>query len=179
MKKILLTSLLSLFILNAYSQIDIDKVEEDGSRIITTKSQYFNGNEKVALACLIDPNGNNTYVLLLTIDKMEISKGRKLLLKFKDDSIMELNNRKEIGPADYKYYVVLGSTIYFVFPEYPLTEEEVIKITKGEVVKIRLENNKEHIDLKVKNNKFSRKIKESHENIISEKNRKNGIYDGF
>ena len=60
--------------------------------------------------------------------------------------------------------------MYFVFPEYPLTEEEVIKITKGEVVKIRLENNKEHIDLKVKNNKFSRKIKECHENIISDHN---------
>ena len=173
-----MTIFLSLFIINVYAQIAIDKVEKDGSRTIITKEKWINGNESASIGCIISPDGKNSvYVLIMKVHKMEIDEGRKLLLKFKDESIMELKNRKKIGPLDYVWWSYLTSRICSVLPEYVLMEEDIDKIIQNDVVKMRLENNIEYIDLKCK--KFSKVIKEQYESINSVKSKKNGIYDGF
>ena len=43
----------------------------------------------------------------MKVHKMEIDEGRKLLLKFKDESIMELKNRKKNGALREECSVVI------------------------------------------------------------------------
>lgn len=165
----------------AFAQIKADKVEEDGSRwIVTDNNNLYVGWDKSAgfnLSYSLKANGEETYEITLCLDegKMQFEKGRKLLIKFKDGSIMELKNNKKIGPTDYKYL----SKSYLTYPQYSVTEEEIQKIINGEATKIRVENDMEFFDRDIKKNKFSKGLKNAFEAIKAKKETKNDIYEGF
>lgn len=185
MKRYLIFILGLLFTTSAFSQIAIDKVEEDGSRIIITGAQNIYTrlvNAAAIRVCFIKTSeDDHLYSIRLTLNegKMQFDKGRKLLLKFADDSIMELENTKEIGPADYEYSVTSAGTYYFTFPEYEVTEEDIEKIIEGQVVKIRVENNIGFFDRDIKKNKFSKALKKLYDAINAKKETKNDVYQNF
>lgn len=185
MKKLLFLAVCLFSTTIAFSQISADKVEEDGSRWIVTKNSniYTGWNNAAALnlTYILAVNGEETYEITLCLNegKMQFEEGRKLLIKFKDDSMMELKNNRKIGPADYKYNVTSTGTDYYTFPQYPITEEEIKKIIAGEVIKIRVENDIEFFDRNIKKNKFSKGIKTAYEAIKAKKETKNDVYEGF
>lgn len=94
-------------ITSAYAQINKDKVEEDGSRVILSDSKNLYRKMASAagfyLAYVLDAQGNEEWSLEVKLNegKYQIAVGRKLLIKSDDGSVMELQNSKEIGPADY------------------------------------------------------------------------------
>ena len=185
MKEILLLAVCFISSSIAFAQISADKVEEDGSRwIVTENSNLYTGWTNAAsfnLSYSLKVNGEETYEITLCFNegKMQFEKGRKLLIKFKDSSILELINNKEIGPTDYKYKTSPTGTSYFTFPRYSVTEEDINKIIDGEVVKIRVENDIEYFDRDIKKNKFSKGLKRAYEAIKAKKETKNDVYEGF
>lgn len=185
MKKLLVLFLGFFISTNVFSQISVDKVEEDGTRSIITESEkLYTGWSNAAgirLAYYESPNSEPIYQILLTLNEglMQFDLGRKLLLKFKDGSVLELVNVKKIGPADYEYSVSSSGTSYYTFPKYSVTEEQIDKIIKGEVVKIRIENNIEHFDRNIKKNKFSKNLESMYKAIKSKKETNNDVYQNF
>lgn len=185
MKKYLLVVFCLLLSVSVFSQIRVDKVEEDGSRfIITDNSNIYTAWSSAAamnLSYTLTASGDENYQITLCLNegKMQFDEGRKLLIKFKDNSIMELINCDHIGPADYKYSVNKYSTSYFTFPKYNVTVDEIQKIASGEVVKIRIENNIEYFDREIKKNKFSKAVKNAFDAINTRKTVKNDVYEGF
>jgi hypothetical protein len=185
MKKFILLTLCFVTCSIAFAQIDVDKVEDDGSRLIV--GEYYNlytgltNTASFKLSCNILVNGEETYNIILCLNegKMQFNEGRKLLIKFKDGSVMELKNNKEIGPADYEIVQPLKSVHYITYPRYSVTEEEIQKIIDGEVVKVRIENNIDFIDRNIKKNKFSDGIKKSFAAIKAKKETQNDLYEGF
>lgn len=167
-----------------FSQIRIDKVEEDGSRvIISDESNIYTGWTNAAAMSLsyMFTDGLEVYSITLCLNegKMQFEKGRKLLLKFKDNTTMELVNRDHIGPADYEYRVTSVGTDYYTYPKYSVSVEDIQKIINGEVVKIRIENDIEFFDRDIKKNKFSKALKKAFDAISSRKTVKNDVYEGF
>jgi hypothetical protein len=185
MKKFLLFAVCFICSSIAFAQISADKVEEDGSRwILTENSNLYTGWTNAAafnLSYTLKVNGEETYEITLCLNegKMQFEEGRKLLIKFKDGSMMELKNNRKIGPADYKYNVTSTGTDYFTFPQYSITEEEIQKIIDGEAIKIRIENDVEFFDRTIKKNKFSKGMKKAYEAIKAKKGTKNDVYEGF
>lgn len=186
MKKILFLFLLALYSINSLSQVTVNKVEQDGSRIILTEEFRIYDYKLTScgfarLNCVIDSNGEENYFLGLTLNEgiMTFNKGRKLLLKFQDDSIMELENIEEIELTDNKLEQSLSHSFYLVYPEYPVTKEQIQNIINNEIVKIRIENNSEYFDRNIKKNKFSKGIKSAYEDIQEKKLTKKDIYEGF
>ena len=174
-----------LISVNLFSQIEIDKVEGNGSRFIITKHKNiyteWTSAAAMSLSYMLTSGGDENYQISLCLNegKMQFDKGRKLLIKFKDNSIMELVNSVHIGPADYKVDITRFGTDYYTYPTYNVSVEDIQKIINGEVVKIRVENNLEFFDRNIKKNKFSTVIKNAFEAINSRKTVKNDVYEGF
>lgn len=185
MKKFLLLAVCVISSTIAFAQIKADKVEEDGSRwIVTDNTNLYTGWTNAAafnLSYSLKVNGEESYEITLCLNegKMQFEEGRKLLIKFKDGSMMELKNNQKIGPADYKYQTSSSGTSYFTFPHYSVTEEEIQKIIDGEAIKIRVENDIEFFDRDIKKNKFSKGLKNAYEAIKAKKETKNDVYEGF
>ena len=186
MKKLLICAICIIASYSSFAQIYIDKVEEDGSRVIVSSSHnIYTGLTNAAAAALmyisLPEQDHEQFEISVTLNegKMQFDVGRKLLLKFKDDSVMELSNTKEIGIADYTYRVGNTGTSYFTNPTYLVSEEQLIKIINGEVIKIRIENNIEYFDRTIKKNKFSKAVQKSYEAILSKRQTKNDVYTNF
>lgn len=186
MKKLLFFMLgLFFYSTSVFSQIAVDKVEEDGSRyIIATSELLYRGWDYSAgfrLSYIELPDSDPIYTLSVNLNegKMQFDKGRKLLLKFKDDSILELENIEEIGPGDYEFEVTSAGTNYYTFPKYKITEEDIEKIIAGQVVKIRVENNIEFFDREIKKNRVSKGLKSMYDAIKAKRETKNDVYQGF
>ena len=92
---------------------------------------------------------------------------------------MELENANEIGIIDNKLEHSRTTSYYLVYPQYPVNEEQLDKIINNEVIKLRIENDIEHLDRNIKSNKFSKGIKAAYEDIQKKKQTKNDIYEGF
>ena len=122
------------------------------------------------------------YCITLTLNEgqMTIAKGRKLLLKFKDESVMELENVREIELIDNKLEHSRTTSYYLVYPQYVVTEEQLDKIMNNEVIKLRIENNVEFLDRTIKKNRFSQGIKKAYEDIQNQlKSTNNSLYENF
>ena len=182
-------------------KIETDKQYEDGRRHISTKSVSFantgmRGKVYPTICWLrksIWDNGTS-YTLVFDITregKTLIGEGSRLLLKFDDDSIIELtinnkvdglSNEPKVGRSVYGGGTVY--TYYICHPSYSLTEQQIQKIISQEVVKIRMEINtgEGYVDVGTDNTKglyFSDTLRECY-NAISEKEKQsNGLYDGF
>lgn len=166
------------FSCSVFSQIQ--KIDEKSNRRFAAKAErLYNGNPINGMAYfrLVYtelPDNNSFYQIEVIFDegKLQFHEGAKLLLKLKDDSILELQNTKEIKPVDNE---VLLSHVY-VSPLYNVTEEDLKKIIAGEVVKIRVEHSSGFFDRRIKKNKFSKGLKTMYENSRSGKH---DVYQKF
>lgn len=189
MKKFFLFFVLlqGIMTLNAQT-LSVDKVENDGSRILISNeysiysrmgltTTYFT---KFRLGCISSQNGKQ-YQLHMNISegKLQIEKGRKILFKFDDGSILELSNIERIGPADYTYSVSQYGTTYYVHPTYSITEEQIQQIINGKVVKVRIEHDVDVVDKEIKKNKFAKHLKEAYDSILTALQTNKDIYTGF
>ncbi|MCD7713692.1 MAG: hypothetical protein LUI08_01985 [Prevotella sp.] len=163
----------------------MDKAEADGTRNIATSSatlyQSMFSAASFQLGCIAQDDGEIIYILYFTLDegKMQIDKGRKLLIKLENDSIVELESATKIGPADYTFDVDRGVTSYYVKPLYIISEEDIENICKGNAKKIRIENNIGNIDREIKKNNFSTKLEKMYAVIKEALSEKKDVYSGF
>lgn len=83
-------------------------------------------------------------------------------------SILELENKTEIGSIDYTFYSNQFGSGYYVYPIYHLSEVDLKKITNNNVIKIRIETDLDELDKKIKNRKLTDGIVKSL-NLIKER----------
>ena len=163
----------------------LDKQEEDGSRIIISSAANLYTKFTTAagfnLSTTIMPSGTQFWWLDITLNegKGQIEKGRLLLIKFDDDSVMELNNDKHIGAADYTYQVTKYGTNYYLHPCYPLTVEQLNKLRTANVVKVRIEHDTGHFDREINTKKFNKGINRMYDEIQMRMSVSNNVRDGF
>lgn len=182
-------------------KVETDKQYEDGRRHISTKSVSFantgmRGKVYPTICWLrksIWDNGTS-YTLVFDImreGKTLIGEGSRLLLKFDDDSIIELtinnkvdglSNEPNVGRSVYGGGMVY--TYYICHPSYSLTEQQIQKIISQEVVKIRMEINtgEGYVDVGTDNTKglyFSDTLRECFNAIAEKEKQSNGLHDGF
>lgn len=183
----------NLAIENAFGQsVAVDKYSvEDSTRILVSNSKFLyqtiSNSTMFSLGCVVTPSGRKLWSLHLRIEeyKMTISQGRKFLIKFDDGTVMQLENHTEIGPADYDYKVTSSGTKYSVSPNYVITEDQIMQIIKGNVVKVRIENNTGYIDremrgfTKKKPSKFPEYLNEMYQNIQQALSSERKITDDF
>ncbi len=188
MKRILMFSLITwcaVTYINAQKLL-VDKVEDDGSRSIITKSKYlynnFNDAALIQLGCFKFSERGEQYIqfyLYITLDDeiMQIDIGRKLLIKFSDGSIMELRNCREASPIN--YHVTWFGTNCYLQPKYILTENQLREIISNDAIKLRIENNKGYIDKQVKKNRLSKLLGSMYKDIQKALSVQKDIYSDF
>ena len=120
-----------------FSQVFSDKIAEDGSRMIVTHTNLLGIMEGpqifYGLYDYITPEDVDNYEIYLRLPpsyKKSISKGRKLLLKFEDDTIMELESN-EFHSAQ---------SIHHEDVRYNVKEEDLNKMLTVKVIRVRIEN---------------------------------------
>ncbi len=166
--------------------VSIDKIENDGSRSIVSdiNNLYAEWTSAAAfrLSCLITSTHDTTFILMVTLNegKLTIDKGRKMLIKFEDNTIMELSNISKIGPTDYDYNVTRYGTDYYVYPDYKLTVNQINELMTKKAVKVRIEHDLGEIDRELSGqNKLGKGITAEYESIIEALNTKKNIYSNF
>ena len=195
MKKILLSMVITIAAMQlSAQQIVVDKVEENGTRLIVTQKVYsgYPGIYVGLSSYRVKIGQSDTTVYKLSIrygsqNKRQISVGRKLLLKLSDNNIITLENAEEIGATDYTSELVQPGTyyermVYYVFPDYDITESQISQICKNEVIKIRLEYNSGEYTIeetKRKKNKFATVIRNAYSEIQETYKTEKDIYTDF
>lgn len=196
MKKILFVLVMSLMCLNIQAQVDEPLIEEDeqdsSSRKILTNYVYFaKGDSKEECLGLsyyhyMLDNGKSIdqyaiSILRTSIVRMMLDKGRKLLLKFNNDSILSLKTSTAVKPYNNVYFRTFDC--YRVLYTYYATEDELKEIMNNKVCKIRIEENEGFTDMTpTEYNKqfdFSGIIWECFNLIESKKKSPNSVYDNF
>lgn len=157
----------------------IDKVDGNGERTMQTNySKLYTKmttGASIALGCVVKES-DTTYMLCLRLSEYgkTMEKGRKLLIKLDDNSIITLVNVNNIGSSDYNR---VGSE-YQTFPIYPISKEDLFSIINGEVVKIRIETDIDLIDRDIRGT-MSGALREDY-NLINKKLKENKtIYSDF
>lgn len=186
MKKILFLMFAVLLCANTFAQVNIDKTNEDGTRIVSSHAENIYTNWTNAAAIRLnyyyipeDDYGHFEISITFNEAKMTIDEGRKLLLKKKDGSIIELVNNTEIGVADYDYEVTKYGTNYYVRPDYMVTEAQIKEIIDGDIVKIRVETNLGYFDRDIKKNKLSKGLEKQYQAVLGAIAEEKTVYDGF
>ena len=173
MKKIILLIILLIGTENLLAQkLAVDKVENDGRRILISQDYTFYRDVITGdyadfnLSCTAVDGKKSFYIYFNICDKyksVRIDKGKKLLIKLENDSILELSNNLSFSKNS----------------SYSLSEEQIEKIVNGKVVKIRIDRNVDMIDKEIKKNKFSKRVKEAYNAIIVALQTKKDIYTDF
>ena len=195
MKKIivLIITVLSLSSLSYSQNVRVDKYDvEDSTRVVLSywKNFYTEWSTAASFSVGYAVNKNGLYLWQLDVclneGKIQISKGRKMLLKFDDDSILELENSTEIGPGDYKYDVSKYGTTYYVYPSYSITEEQIQKIISGNVIKVRIEHEVGFVDREIKGvkkkspkSRFSEGMEQLYTDVKAASQQTKNIRDNF
>lgn len=179
-------AILGLFEVAYGQKIYIDKVEEDGTRLVF--AQYVGIGKmgygtSVSLCCAGSGDSLFVWSIALSIPYLgshpEIDEGRFLLLKLGNGDIIELKNHSKVGPADYDYEVGKFGTTYYVKPDYFLSEDDIKAIIDNNVEKLRVETNIGQNDIEVNKNRFSKSIKTSYELIKERFTIKKDKYSDF
>lgn len=187
MKKSLLL-LLTIILSTAYGyaqKVNKDKTEEDGSRVILSESynmyRKMNSAAGFYLAYVRSSTGTEEWSFEVTLNegKIIMDRGRKFLIKTDSGKIIELENDKEIGPADYDYNVTRYGTDYYIKPSYILTEDQIKELYTSNIVKIRIETNGGSFDREIKPKKFAKAVKEMYDAINTAKSKETSVYDNF
>ncbi len=166
--------------------IQVDKVEGNGKRTIASKNYNlymgFTTSIWYNLDCIVLSEGDTSFFLELTIidnSRLQIDKGRKLLIKFEDGTIMELQNFTKIGPGDYQYKVSSGSVNYYMEPFYSITQEQIKQLMTKRASKIRIEHDIDVIDRNITAKKLSNGISEAYTMIMKALKTTKTIYSDF
>lgn len=163
-------------VLNLSAQtIEINTVTEEGHHIIASSYVYsgFPGIFVSLAAAKTDINGNDTILYQLQIrygnpNRTSIDKGKRLLLKLSDSTVVTLKNESAIDLLDNKREVTTTYSVYFVFPKYELSHQELQKLMDLEVCKIRLEHNTDVYTVAEDKKEYKNKVKKSfHKNEFS------------
>ena len=182
MKKICTLFFILLTCLSAFAgkpKIAYDKQETDGTRVVCTEYEnmymtWSNGG-RMAVSASIAANSDSVYYFLnlrLHEGDITLEKGRKLLIKFKSDEILEVQNQNPIGELDHEP----GTD--FVYPFYLLSDDAIKKLSStDEVVKIRIEHDGGYIDRDIK--KFNKKFIDHYGSLSERLQSSNSVYDGF
>lgn len=183
--KILLLLSLLLGTISINAQVSVDKTEDDGSRLII--SQNYNiytgwtnaASANVAYVCYNDSTKSHFYFINLTLNEdlsSDLDKGRKLLIKLGDESIITLTTDL---PLDIFSSTRNSFGDRLIHPQYSIDEATLKKIINGNATKLRIETNLGYLDRVIKKNKFSEALKKGYENIQKALKVKNDIYSGF
>lgn len=93
---------------------------------------------------------------------------------------MELKNVAKIGKTDYEYRVTFSNRIeYYVEPSYELSEKDLLKLCKNDILKIRIENDMSYFDRKIDSWKFKKRINKMYNQIKGALNSSNDVRKGF
>lgn len=144
MKKIVLLAVIFAMCSVSYAQgIFADEVTSEGIRLITGDpvhvSDLADDVELLISLCFSDYNGNSTYGIAVTPafkSDFSVKKGMRLLLKDKDNNVVELHSMADayssVKAVDaFKY-------IYYLNAYYEVTEETLSQLSDG-IIKMRLE----------------------------------------
>ncbi len=193
-RKLIFFICILLFSHFGFSQnVRVDKYSvEDSTRIVLSywANLYTEWSTAASFSIGYAVNKNNVYLWMLELclneSKLQIAKGRKLLLKLDDGSIIELENSKDIGPGDYEVKVTKYGTNYYVYPSYDITEEQIQQIINGNVSKIRIEHEVGYLDREIKGikkkspkSRFSENMEKLYSNVKAAAQQKNNIRDNF
>ena len=174
--------------LNA-QKLDVDNYTEQGWRNLITQEYplCYSRDDNYArfrLTCISTPD-TTAYRLQLIIyqkNKIQIEKGRKVLFKYDDGSITELDNDNKISfqDAHFSTYGPYGNLVrYFIVASYVITPEQINSLINGKVVKIRIEHDVDVLDYELKKNRFAKNLNTAYESIMQALNKKRDVYSGF
>ena len=96
--------------------------------------------------------------LMLNEGKQQIDVNRKLLIKMEDGSIITLSNISKIGPSDYEIRTGGVVTEYIVYPSYPVSKEDLLRMINNDVIKIRIETDIDYIDRNINGSGWSNSL---------------------
>lgn len=184
-------SLISLFLsfsinISVRSQV-YDKTEDDIRVIISDDEKMYkkiSGYAMFNLSLSLSETNEDLRLWRLNLSlyegDMTIAKGRLLLIKFKDGSVMELKNKSEIGPLDYKTrYIGGGITYHYVCPSYDVSRKNLEKLLKEKVVKVRIENDFSYIDRKIMSKDFQININRLYDQVEESLSKSNDVREDF
>ncbi len=185
MRRLLFIVSLLLFSTSMFSQIASDRFDKDGSRVILSKEKAVSFTFKLAVSFrlmdIVSVNDADSYYIILNVignkkRETEYTKGRKLLIKLSDDSIIELSVYKTLEDEDY-----VGCSARVT---YSISEADIERMINNNVVKLRIENDFDYKDVDVKKNLFTKGLKKLYgavkeERKIEKKSGEAGLYEGF
>jgi hypothetical protein len=185
MRRLLFIASLLLFSISMFSQIASDRFDEDGSRVIISKDKAISFTMKLSVSFrlmdIVSVNDADSYFIILNVignkkRETEYTKGRKLLIKLNDDSIIELTVYRTLEDKDY-----VGPTARV---PYSVSEADIERMINNDVVKLRIENDFDYKDVEVKKNLFTKGMKKLYgaikeERKIEKKSGNDGLYEGF
>lgn len=186
MKKIFFISVFLIFTINIFSQITYDEYAKDGSRKIVTDYKIFELNLLkhaigVGLVDVIGVNESDNFFLQIYVRGKkknvvtDYEKGRKLLIKMDDQTIMDLESESS---------TIIPWTGAAVAVLYPISEDNLNTLLNGTVIKMRIENDINYIDCEIDDNKFVKNLKKVYSTLIEardsrKKSEDKGIYNDF
>lgn len=176
MKKLFLSTALCLTSLLAFAQeIEYDK-SADGERSIMCKYESVRSMKdktvfSVALSAEQNKENITSYFLSLKTTSgtpITVPEGGKLLIKLKDDSVIELKTLMEYAGTVREVHNVNGFVFhdYTIFPSFPINDTQIKQISGG-VKKIRLETVDGNRDKEFKKDKIGTVIKEQYALIVN------------
>lgn len=174
MKKLFLSIILCLTSLLTFAQeIEYDK-SANGERSIMCKYESVRSMKdktvfSVALSAEQNKENITSYFLSLKTTSgtpITVPEGGKLLIKLKDDSVIELKTLMEYAGTVREVHNVNGFVFhdYTIFPAFPINDTQIEKISGG-VKKIRLETVDGNRDKEFKKDKIGTVIEAQYELI--------------
>lgn len=175
MKKLALILFACLISSSCFAQeIDEDEYDSYGNRTIITDEEEFSGDHEVRMIYFI-PNGSEVPVKIIKFnieDNGKMEKGRLLIIKFDDDSTMELKNRKDVF-SHFRFPDMV------IEPEFEVTDEQLDKLCNENAVKVRFEQHNDLLDFKIKRNKLSKLLKQCRANLDEALKKKRDVRANF
>lgn len=193
--KNIITILILLICVKSYSQsISINKVNQDGSRIISTdeyviKTGFTDRTPFLySIKAYVSPDKEITYYLgfrINSLSSIKIPQNGIILFKTMSGNVIECKQQLD----DYKtediigtYVPIAGMRIYSAYGVYLISYEDLLALSTEGVIKVRVETEIENIDANYsekKANTFSEELAARLTLINSISTQKNDIREGF
>ena len=173
------------------SKIVMDKVDQSGYRFIGTSEEVlrngFLDKYPMCFSLMYSTDGEienyDLCVAIHSINSLSMPKGALLLIKTGSDEVIELKQTMdEAKTKDVVGTYNSGIRVYRTYASYGVTREQLHKILKGGIAKLRLETSIENIDQVYKKSKIeqSKELFAGLCDLISGKLVKSvGIREGF
>lgn len=145
------------------SKIVMDKVDQSGYRFIGTSEEVlrngFLDKYPMCFSLMYSTDGEienyDLCVAIHSISSLSMPKGALLLIKTGSDEVIELKQTMdEAKTKDVVGTYNSGIRVYRTYASYGITREQLHKILKGGIAKLRLETSIENIDQVYKKSKI-------------------------